>query len=327
MRVLVTGGAGFIGSHLVDALLAEGARVTVLDDLSQGNEANVAHHEGNPDFEFMQGDVTDAALVRRLTSDCHVVYHLAAVVGVHYVLTDPLRTIHVNVTGTEVVLRAAYETGCRVVVASSSEVYGKNDAVPLTEDAPSVFGPTTATRWCYALAKALDEHLALAYHKRGLEVSIVRYFNAYGPRLDPRGYGSVIARFITQALRGEPITVYGDGNQTRSFTYVADTARGTILAGTVPEAVGKVFNIGNDREVTILELAGMVKKLTASNSPIVFVPYEKAYGPHFEETRRRIPDTARAREILGFEAAIPLEEGLSRTIRWFEAEGLARMPS
>jgi len=323
MRVLVTGGAGFIGSHLVDELICRGHYVTVLDDLSQGDEGNIAHHLGSPAFEFIRGDVTEASLVEEAVANSDAVYHLAAVVGVYYVLQDPIRTISVNTVGTEVVLRMAFRHKKRVLVASSSEVYGKRKGGPLSEGDDLVFGPTGVPRWCYALTKALDEHLALAYHRRGLEVSVVRYFNVYGPRLDPRGYGSVVARFITQALDGRPITVYGDGTQTRSFTYVADSVRGTILAATLPQAVGRVFNIGNGREVSILELARLVKELACSPSPITFVPYEQAYGPDFEEALRRIPDTSRAEEVLGFRAQVPLEEGLRKTLDWFR-ESYAR---
>ncbi len=322
MRALVTGGAGFIGSHLVDALLAQGYEVVALDDFSQGNEENIAHNFSNPSFCLVRGDVTDAPLLERLVRESDVVYHLAAVVGVYYVLKDPLRTIRVNVLGTELVLEFAHRYGKRALVASSSEVYGKRRKALLKESDDGTFGPPEATRWCYALTKSLDEHLALAYHRSGLEVSVVRYFNAYGPRLDPRGYGSVVARFISQALAGEPITVYGDGSQTRSFTYVTDTVRGTILAATLPQAVGKIFNIGNGREISILELARLVKEKTGSRSPIVLIPYDKAYGPNFEEAWRRCPDTSRAEKLLGFKAEVSLEEGLEKTIKWFKEKAI-----
>ncbi|MCS7287293.1 MAG: GDP-mannose 4,6-dehydratase [Anaerolineae bacterium] len=318
MRALVTGGAGFIGSHLVDELLARGYEVVVLDDFSQGNEANLAHNFSNPSFRLVRGDVTDAPLVERLVRESDVIYHLAAVVGVYYVLQDPLRTIKVNVLGTELVLEFAHRYRKRVLVASSSEVYGKSRKRLLKERDNGIFGPPEASRWCYALSKSLDEHMALAYYRLGLEVSVVRYFNAYGPRLDPRGYGSVVARFISQALDGIPITVYGDGSQTRSFTYVSDTVRGTILAATLPQALGKIFNIGNGREISILELARLIKEKAGSQSPIIFVPYDKAYGPDFEEAPRRRPDTSRAEKLLGFKAEVSLEEGLERTIEWFK---------
>ncbi|MGB9890088.1 MAG: GDP-mannose 4,6-dehydratase, partial [Anaerolineae bacterium] len=249
-----------------------------------------------------------------------LVFHLAAVVGVQYVVEDPLNTIIVNVRGTENVLEVACKYWVRTVIASSSEVYGKSTTVPLQEDGDRLLGPTTVPRWSYADAKAIDEYFALAYAKKGLPVTVVRYFNAYGPRLDPRGYGSVIARFFTQALRGEPLTVYGDGQQTRCFTYVTDTVQGTILAGTVPEAAGAIFNIGSDQEITIADLARRILALTGSSSEMIFVPYTAAYGPDFEEARRRVPDVRRAREVLGFEAEVPLEEGLRLTLNWFRRE-------
>jgi UDP-glucose 4-epimerase len=320
MRVLVTGGAGFIGSHLVDALMAQGHQVTVLDNLSVGKIANIAHHLGSERFRFINDSILNTATLEPLVRQADLIFHLAAVVGVKYVVEDPLNAIIVNVRGTENVLELAFKYWVRTVIASSSEVYGKSTEVPLREDGDRLLGPTTVPRWSYSDAKAIDEYFALAYARKGLPVTVVRYFNAYGPRLDPRGYGSVVARFFTQALRGEPLTVYGDGQQTRSFTYVADTVRGTILAGTVPEAAGEIFNIGSDREVPITDLARRILALTGSPSEIVYVPHTAAYGPDFEETRRRVPDVRRAREVLGFEAEVPLEEGLRRTLEWFRKE-------
>ncbi len=320
MRVLVTGGAGFIGSHLVDALMAEGHEVTVIDNLSVGTIANIAHHLGNERFHFVNDSILNTTTLERLVRQADLIFHLAAVVGVKYVVEDPLNAIIVNVRGTENVLELAFKYWVRTVIASSSEVYGKSAAVPLREDGDRILGPTTVPRWSYSDAKAIDEYFALAYARKGLPVTVVRYFNAYGPRLDPRGYGSVVARFFTQALRGEPITVYEDGRQTRCFTYVADTVRGTILAGTVREAAGQIFNIGSDREIAIGELAERIRALTGSRSEIVHVPYTSAYGPDFEETRRRVPDVTRARQVLGFEARTPLDEGLRRTLEWFRQE-------
>ena len=320
MRVLVTGGAGFIGSHLVDALMAQGHEVTVLDNLSVGKVANIAHHLGSERFRFINDSILNTATLEPLVRQADLIFHLAAVFGVKYVVEDPLNAIIVNVRGTENVLELAFKYWVRTVIASSSEVYGKSTEVPLREDGDRLLGPTTVPRWSYSDAKAIDEYFALAYAQKGLPVTVVRYFNAYGPRLDPRGYGSVVARFFTQALRGEPLTVYGDGQQTRSFTYVADTVRGTILAGTVPEAAGEIFNIGSDREVPITDLARRILALTGSPSEIVYVPHTAAYGPDFEETRRRVPDVRRAREVLGFEAEVPLEEGLRRTLEWFRKE-------
>lgn len=317
MKALVTGGAGFIGSHLVDALLAGGWQVVVLDNLSTGRLANLAHLTGEPRLTFVEGDVCDAGLVGRLVRGCEVVYHLAAVVGVKYVLDDPLGGIYTNVHGTENVLAAAARHGARVCFASTSELYGLSKDVPFAEPSARVLGPTWVPRWSYATAKALGEHLCFAYHARGLAVSIVRYFNAYGPRLHPAGYGSVVARFIGQALAGEPLTVHGDGRQSRAFTYVADSVRGTILAGTEAAALGEAFNIGGDVETSIVDLARAIVDLTGSPSPISFQPYEAAYGPNFADPQRRLPDVTKARRLLGFSAQVPLAEGLARTIAWF----------
>jgi UDP-glucose 4-epimerase len=320
VKILVTGGAGFIGSNLVDALMAQGHQVTVIDNLSVGKSRNIEHHLGNDRFRFVNDSILNVGSLERLVRETELIYHLAAVVGPKYVVEDPLGTIVTNVRGTENVLELAFKYWVRCLIASSSEVYGKSVATPLSEDDDRLLGPTTIGRWSYSDAKAIDEYFALAYTKKGLPVSVVRYFNAYGPRLDPRGYGSVIARFITQALQGEPITIYDDGRQTRCFTYIGDTIEGTILAATTREAAGRVLNIGSNGETSIGELAQMIQRLTGSNSEIVHLPYETAYGPGFEETRRRVPDIDRAREVLGFVARTPLEEGLKRTLDWFHSE-------
>ncbi|MBN1876329.1 MAG: NAD-dependent epimerase/dehydratase family protein [Anaerolineae bacterium] len=316
---LVTGGAGFIGSNLVDALLLANHRVVVLDDLSVGKRANFAHHISNPDFEFIQGSVLDMSVVDRLVAAVDGVYHLAAVVGVTYVVQNPLHGILVNSKGTENVFAAAHKYRRKVLFASTSEIFGKSTQVPFKETDNSVFGPTSVPRWAYALAKALDEQLAFAYYRQeGLPVTVIRYFNAYGPRLDPRGYGSVIARFITQALAGQPLTVYGDGQQTRSFTFVKDSVRGTMAAMDFCRGEGMAFNIGNPEEVTIATLAHHIQQLVNPDLEIVHIPYEQAYGKNFEETRRRLPDVSRAAEILDFRATVPLIEGLQWTISWFK---------
>lgn len=324
MRVLVTGGAGYIGSHLVDRLMADGHCVWVIDNLSTGKIANVAHHLGDERFTFVNEDILHRETMEWLVRQVDLIYHLAAVVGVRHVISKPLAGILTNVRGTERVLEMAYKYWRKVVIASSSEVYGKSERVPLAEEDDSILGPTAVGRWSYALAKAIDEHLAFIYHSRGLPTTIVRYFNSYGPRLDPRGYGSVVARFIGQALRDEPLTVLDDGRQTRCFTYIDDTVRGTLLAAALPQAEGLAFNVGSNRETPILELANLVIQLTGSNAGIRHLSYEEAYGPGFEETRRRVPDVRRAAEVLGFEAQVSLEEGLSRTIDWFrrQAAGL-----
>ena len=317
MKILVTGGAGYIGSNLVDALLADGHEVHVVDNLSTGKIENIQHVLGHERFHFVNDSILNRTLMDRLIAKVDQVYHLAAVVGVKYVVDDPLKGIITNVTGTEVVLQKAYKYWKRTVIASSSEVYGKSTDVPLAEEGERLFGPTTVPRWSYAMAKAIDEHFAYAYASKGHPVSIVRYFNSYGPRLDPKGYGSVIAKFITQARLGQPMTVFDDGGQTRCFTYVDDTVRGTMLAGTVREAVGHVFNIGSNRETTILELAQIIRKLIGSESEVVQIPYRNVFGENFEETRRRVPDIRHADEVLSFRATTPLEEGLRKTIGWF----------
>lgn len=317
MRILVTGGAGYIGSHLVDRLMEEGHRVFVIDNLFTGQVANIAHHLGHERFAFINEDILHRETMEWLVQQVDMIYHLAAVVGVRHVINNPLKGIMTNVRGTERVLEMAYKYWRKVVIASSSEVYGKSERVPLAEEDDSILGPTDVGRWSYALGKAIDEHLAFIYHSRGLPTVIVRYFNSYGPRLDPRGYGSVVAKFIGQALRGEPLTVFDDGRQTRCFTYVDDTVRGTLLAASLPQAEGRAFNIGSDRETFILELAKLIIQLTGSRSEIYNLSYEEAYGSGFEETRRRVPDVRRAAEVLGFETQVSLAEGLERTIDWF----------
>lgn len=318
-RALITGGAGVIGSHLVDALAERGDETTVLDNLSTGKPENLARHVGRTGFAFVRGDVLDADFVDRTVKDHEVVYHLAAAVGVKHIVDDPLHAILTNVRGTENVLAAAERHRRRVIIASTSEIYGKNPNAPFGEDADRLLGPTSIHRWSYSTAKAIDEHLAFAYGERGLDVTVVRYFNSYGPRIDERGYGSVIARFASQALAHVPLTVHGDGSQTRCFTYVSDTIRGTIAAA---ERVGgrpSVFNIGSSEEVSILEIARLIRELLGSSSRVEFVPYEAYYGPGFEDTRRRVPDVRRAREVLGFAASVPLRDGLSRTLEWCQA--------
>lgn len=317
MRVLVTGGAGFIGSHLVDTLLTQGWSVTVLDNLYiPDNIANLQEAQKHPSFSFVKGDIVDDGIVDELVSQCDIVFHLAAIVGVKYVVDNPLRTILVNVEGTFNILKSAYKYKRKVLLTSSSEVYGRNHKVPLSERASRVLGPTWIPRWCYSTSKALDEHLAFAYHQAGLWVTCVRFFNIYGPRVNASGYGTVIANFIRQALKGEPITVHNDGNQSRSFTFVSDAVDGVIRAGTTERANGQVFNIGRPEETKIKDLAQIIKELTNSSSPIVFIPYEDYYGAKHEDVHKRIPNINKARRILGWEPQVNLREGLRRTIEW-----------
>jgi UDP-glucose 4-epimerase len=317
MRILVTGGAGYIGSNLVDALLDDGHFVSVVDNLSTGKIGNIQNLLGHERFEFVNDTILNDDLMDRLIAMADQIYHLAAIAGVRHVVDDPLRSVQTNIAGTEIVLASARKYWKRTVIASSSEVYGKNPDLPWSEEDDCLLGPTTVSRWSYALSKAIDEHCALAHARDGFPVSVVRYFNSYGPRIHPNGYGSVVARFITQAMSGQPITVYGDGLQTRCFTYIADTVRGTMLAGTVPEAIGKVFNIGANRETTIAALAELVRDLVGSDSDIVQLPYQSVFGEWFEDTPRRVPDIRRAAETLGFRAETPLEDGLKATIAWF----------
>ena len=318
MKVLITGGAGYIGSHLVDRFLAEGAFVTAIDNLSSGRRRNVEHNLECSRFRFVEGDVMDRPLTEELVAEHDLVCHLAAIVGVPRVLADPLKCIRHTVLGTEIVLALAHKYGRRVLFASSSEVYGKSSQETLSEDGDRVLGATPVPRWAYATSKALDEHLCFAYCGRGLDVSIVRYFNSYGPRVDVRGYASVIGTLTAQALAGKPLTVHHDGQQSRSFTYVADTVQGSLAAATKDEALGEALNIGSEVETTILDVARLILRLTQSDSDIAFVPYAQAYGFDFEDPRRRVPDVRKAERLLGFRAAVPLEEGLQQTIDWFQ---------
>ncbi|MBI3779849.1 MAG: GDP-mannose 4,6-dehydratase [candidate division NC10 bacterium] len=316
MKVLVTGGAGYIGSHLVDHLLSRGDEVFAIDNLSTGNIANIQPHLGQNHFHFLDDTILNENLLDLLVSQVDLVYHLAAIVGVKNVVADPLAAIKTNVTGTEVVLNAAFKYWKKVVLASTSEIYGKSAKIPFHEDDDRVLGPTTVGRWSYSTSKAIDEHFAFAYAAKGLSMAIVRYFNSYGPRLDEKGYGSVVANFARQALKGEPITVHGDGLQSRCFTYIDDTVVGTVLAGEVKAGERSVFNIGSDAETTVQDLALAIKRLSGSRSDIIFVPYRAYYGEGFEDTRRRVPSIDRAREVLGFIPKVKLEEGLMRTIAW-----------
>lgn len=297
---LITGGAGFIGSHLADALLAEGHRVVALDDFSTGRRENVAHLAGDPRFECVAGTIFDEALLDRLLAPADAVFHLAAAVGVRLIVENPVLTIETNVGGTERVLDAANRHRTPVLIASSSEVYGKGTRVPFREDDDLLFGSTGTARWSYGCSKAIDEFLALAYaRERGLPVVVVRLFNTAGPR-QTGAYGMVLPRFVRQALTGEPITVYGDGTQRRCFCHVADVVAAlTALIGH-PGAQGMVFNVGSDEEIAIGTLAERVRALAESDSEIRRIPYRDAWNEQFEDMERRVPDLTRVRALLGF---------------------------
>jgi UDP-glucose 4-epimerase len=316
MRVLITGGAGFIGSHLADALLGEGHQVTVIDDLSTGSFDNIAHLKGQTGFRYTIDTVMNEPVLAELVDQCEVVYHLAAAVGVRLIVESPVRTLETNVHGTEVVLKAAAKKQRTVVVASTSEVYGKSEAVPFREDGDIALGPTVKHRWAYACSKALDEFLALAYWKeKRLPVIIVRFFNTVGPRQTGR-YGMVVPNFVRQALAGEPITVFGDGTQRRCFTYVGDVVGALTAIVTREEAYGNVYNVGNTEEISMLGLAERVKTLTGSASPIVNIPYDQAYESGFEDMPRRMPDLAKIRALIGYEPRIGLDEILRLVIEY-----------
>lgn len=318
MRILITGGAGFIGSHLSEYLLDRGDEVWVIDDLSTGKLENIQHLRDNPGFHLAVETIMNETVMDRLVSETDVIYHLAAAVGVELIVHSPVATIERNILGTDIVLRLANRYLSKVLITSTSEVYGKSDQVPFKEDADRVLGPTTKSRWSYSSSKAIDEFLALAYHKeRKLETVIMRLFNTVGPRQIGR-YGMVIPRMVGQALEGKPITVYGDGEQYRCFTYVGDVVRAAVGLMETPDAVGQVFNIGNDIGISISGLAKKIKEMTGSSSEIVYIPYEQAYEEGFEDMRIRIPDLSKANQIIGYEPTVQLDQILEKVIRHFK---------
>jgi UDP-glucose 4-epimerase len=320
MRVLITGGAGFIGSHLAEALLHRGDEVVVLDDLSTGRLENIAHLTAWPGFSYTIGSVTDDRLVSDLVGMCDRVFHLAAVLGVRLVMSAPVQTIETNVHGTETVLRHAARGKKLVVVASTSEVYGKSAVFPFREDADLVLGQPTKTRWGYAASKLLDEFLALAYHQEHqLPVIVVRFFNTVGPRQSDR-YGMVIPNFVRQALAGEPLIVHGNGTQSRSFTWVGDVVWALLALVAEPRSVGQVFNIGNGAEVSIGELAEMIVARTGSNSVIRYVPHHEVFGHNFEDMSRRVPDIGKLQQLTGYTPRVDLPEILERVIDYWSPQ-------
>ena len=314
MKAFITGGAGFIGSHLAERLLDDGHEVIVLDNLSTGSIDNIAHLKGRPGFSYTIDSVTNESLLAELLDRSDVVFHLAAAVGVKLIVEQPVHTIETNVHGTEVVLKHANKKKKLVFIASSSEVYGKSTDVPFREGAEHVLGATVKHRWAYACSKLIDEFLALAYWKeRKLPVIIVRLFNTVGPRQTGQ-YGMVLPTFVRQALAGQPITVFGDGKQTRSFTYVGDVVDALMSLANEPRAIGGVFNIGNTDEVSIRELADRVKTLSGSQSTIQYVPYDEAYEAGFEDMPRRVPDISKIRDLVGYQPKLELNDIIKTVI-------------
>jgi UDP-glucose 4-epimerase len=325
MNVLITGGAGFLGSHLAERCLAEGWAVSILDDLSTGSFGNIAHLRSRPGFSYAIDTVFNASLVAELVDCCDIVFHLAAAVGVRLIVESPVRTIETNVHGTEVVLRAAAKKRKRVVIASTSEVYGKSNKVPFCENDDLVMGPTTMGRWSYACSKALDEFLGLAYyHEKSVPVTVVRLFNTVGPRQTGR-YGMVLPTFVRQALLGQPITIFGDGKQTRCFGYVGDAVEALVRIAKSDKLDGEILNVGNDREITIRALAELVKIRTGSASEIVYLPYDQAYGPGFEDLYRRVPSLDKLQRSIKYRPSTPLESVIEM-VADFVARALSAEP-
>jgi UDP-glucose 4-epimerase len=308
VKALITGGAGFIGSHLADLLLEQGHSVIALDNLSTGQHRNVEHLLGRTDFEFVLGSILNADLVDDCVSRSDVVFHLAAAVGVNLIVEKPLESLATNIRGSEIVFEKAHKHGAKVLVTSTSEIYGKNTSDRLGEEDDRILGSPLKSRWSYSEAKAIEEILAYTYHRqKGLDTYIVRLFNTVGPRQTGH-YGMVIPRFVSQAVRGEAVTVYGDGAQTRCFCYVGDVVKALLALVEHPEAVGRVFNIGGNDEISIDALAHRVIELAGSDSKVRYVPYEEAYEEGFEDMQRRVPDTTRARELIGFQPSAGLDD-------------------
>ncbi len=325
MRHLITGGAGFIGSHLAETLLARGDEVFILDDLSTGSVENVRHLKINQRFHHFFDSIMNKQLLAELVDESDVIFHLAAAVGVRLIVESPVRTIETNVYGTQLVLDAASKKKKLVLIASTSEVYGKSDKVPFREDADLVLGPTTKGRWSYAASKALDEFLALSYWKeRQQPVIVVRLFNTVGPRQTGR-YGMVLPNFVRQALEGAPITVFGSGQQSRCFCDVCDTIRAILLLIANDRAVGEVVNIGSTEEISMEGLARIVKQRTKSESPITYIPYDQAYEPGFEDMPRRVPSLEKLESLTAFRPATPLSEIVDRVAAHFQKDANAEM--
>jgi UDP-glucose 4-epimerase len=316
---LITGGAGFIGSHLCDSLVRQGHHVVAIDDLSTGRLENLQHLKPLPNFQFIRETITNLQVLDRLTSQATIVVHLAAAVGVKLIVEDPVRTIETNIMGTEAVLTTANRYGCKVLLASTSEVYGKGVKVPFSEEDDRLMGSTTHSRWAYATSKAVDEFMGLAYHRQfGLPVVITRFFNTVGPRQTGQ-YGMVVPRFVQRALRNDPIEIYGDGNQSRCFADVADVVGAVVKLSQNDQAIGEVYNVGNTEEVTIRELAERVIQLTGSQSEVKYISYDQAYAPGFEDMQRRVPNLDKIRRLIGYQTRYKLDDILRRVIA-FERE-------
>jgi UDP-glucose 4-epimerase len=314
MRVLITGGAGFIGSHLAESHLKRGDEVYIIDDLSTGSMENIEHIKNQPGFHYALDSVTNQQLVAEMVDLCDATYHLAAAVGVKLIVESPVRTIETNIRGTEIVLAHAAKKRKRVLITSTSEVYGKRETIPFREDDDLIMGATNKGRWSYACSKAIDEFLAIAYWKeKKVPTVIVRLFNTVGPRQTGQ-YGMVVPNFVRQALEGQEITVYGDGSQSRCFTHVSDVVGGLMKLMENQQATGEVYNIGGDQEVTILQLAERIKALTESKSKITFLPYDQAYEAGFEDMHRRVPDTTKLRNLIGYQPTYGLDEILKDVI-------------
>ena len=308
MKALITGGAGFIGSHLADRLLARGDQVILLDDLSTGRLSNIEHLNGHSDVEFVLGSILDADLVEQIVSRVDAVFHLAAAVGVNLIVDRPLESLMTNIRGTEVVVESAHKYSKRILVMSTSEIYGKNTSDSLAEDDDRILGSPLKSRWSYSEAKAIDEILAYTYwREKGLEAVIIRLFNTVGPR-QTGSYGMVLPRFVGQALRNQPITIFGDGTQTRCFCHVSDVVGGLVALSEHPEGFGKVFNLGGVEEISIRDLASRIVELSGSNSELAYIPYSSAYEEGFEDMERRVPNIGRAKRLVGFEPSIGLDE-------------------
>jgi UDP-glucose 4-epimerase len=314
MKALITGGAGFIGSHLAERLLSDGHEVVVIDDLSTGSLRNIEQIEDNPDFEFVRGTVCNAEIMRVLIEKCDVIYHLAAAVGVQLIVDDPVHTIETNIGGSEVVLDIANKFGKKTLIASSSEVYGKSENVPFSEDDDIVIGSTKFSRWSYACSKAIDEFLAMAYYEQyGLPVIVTRFFNTVGPRQTGR-YGMVIPRFVESALKNKPLLIYGTGKQSRCFGYVGDVVDASVALMNCSAALGRVYNIGSQDEISIEELAKRIIKITGSKSKIEYISYEEAYGKPFDDMMRRVPCLDRIKKMIDYEPKTGLDEILAGVV-------------